>query len=78
MKDEERALKIKLLEEIKEELYRHHSTLREAYDALKGQNIFYRDADEMFLREMASIHLAELQLNKILYPLYWEIQKEEK
>ena len=64
--------------EIKAELFRYHDTLKEGYDALGKASIFFRDADDMFLREMASVNLATLQLNKILYPMYHEIQREIK
>lgn len=72
----ERLIKIKLLLEIEAELDRYHDTLKEGMDALKEAHIFYRHSDEMFLREMASVNLARLQLHKMLYPLYHEIQRE--
>lgn len=69
---EEIDIKIELLELIKADLEQRHKTLVEAFDALKQHTIFHRDGDEALLNEMHSMLIAINEINRFLYPFYWE------
>jgi hypothetical protein len=75
---EERDIKIKLLEEMKADLWKDFDTMVATSRELeKGKLSWDLESREMFSRELSSFHIADLRLNKILYPLYHEIQREE-
>ena len=65
-------IKIELLETIKVDLEERHKTLREGYEVLKHSKIFQRDADEAVINEMHSIIVAIHEINRFLYPFYWQ------